>query len=153
MQKGFATLEIVLMIFIVGLLASCAVPNAVRIIDRVSLDYEVKRLYTDMRFLQSVGRMTNTKDFHFGTEKDEAIRLLIHPKRYVVENFSGKIYSEHYLSNGVTASKEKTVKFDDMGKIEPATSDTLNLTSRQGKELYFVFDSVGRFRGSREKPQ
>ena len=154
MQKGIATLEIVLVIFIIGLLASCAVPNAVRIIDTVSLDYETKRLYTELRFIQSFDRVAFMNDTHFGNDQKSRVRLVTFPEKYRVEkNDAPKIHCEHYFLNGVTVSEDKIIKFDDMGKIDPATSDTLTLTSRQGKQLYFVFDSVGRFRGSRTKPQ
>lgn len=151
MQKGFATLEIVLVTLIIALLMSAAVPNAVRVIDRVALDYETKRLYTDLRFLQSFDRMTNMRDSHFGTAYDESVKLIIYPERHVFEkNSLSKIYSEHYFSSGVTANKAKVIRFDDMGKITPAASDTLILTSRLGKKTSIVFDTVGRFRGGRE---
>lgn len=155
MQKGIATLEIVMVIFIVGVLASCAVPNVVRVLDRVSLDYETKRLYTELRFLQSHERMTYMPDSHFDKTEKFQNKLTVYPERYAItKNGDDKIiYGEHYFSSGVTTSKILTIKFDDMGKIAPAISDTLNLKSRLGKELYFVFDSVGRFRGSRTKPQ
>lgn len=154
MQKGIATLEIVMVIFIVGVLASCAVPNAVRVLDRVSLDYETKNLYTELRFLQSHERMTFMKDSHFDKPLNSQNKLTVYPKKYVVEkNNAEKIYFKYYFSSGVTASKVKSINFDDMGKISPATSDTLIIKSRLGKELYFVFDTVGRFRGSRTKPK
>ena len=159
MQKGIATLEIVMVIFIVGVLASCAVPNAVRVLDRVSLDYETKNLYTELRFLQSHERMTFMTDSHFqdkGNLQEENFQnnLDVSPEKYVItKNSTDKIYAEHYFSGGVTASKIKSIKFDDMGRISPATSDTLTIKSRLGKELYFAFDSVGRFRGSRTKPK
>ncbi|MBQ6132327.1 MAG: type II secretion system protein [Selenomonadaceae bacterium] len=39
MQKGFATLEIILFTLIIAVLATATLPNAARIIDRVALDY------------------------------------------------------------------------------------------------------------------
>lgn len=151
MQKGFATLEIILLTLIIVLLMTAAVPNAGRVIDRVALDYETKRLYTDLRFLQSFDRMTNMRDSHFGTAYDESARLIILTNKYTVEkNSLSKIYFEHYFSSGVTANKTKIIRFDDMGKITPATSDTLRLTSRLGKKTSIFFDTVGRFRGGRE---
>lgn len=163
MQKGIATLEIVMVIFIVGVLASCAVPNAVRVLDRVALDYETKRLYTELRFLQSHERMTYMPDSHFEEIRGSKIenfqnKLTVYPERYVVEkNGSVKIYSEHKFFNGVTTSGNLAIKFDDMGKPQSLNDTALNghivIKSRLGKELYFVFDSVGRFRGSRTKPQ
>lgn len=156
MQKGFATLELIIVIFIVVLLAGAAVPNAVRIVDKISLDYETKRLYTDLRAVQAFDRMTNMNDSHFTpiiyelTAEDEAVNLAVEPNRYTLrKNSSDEIYAEHYFSNGVAAGKSMIIKFDDMGKVTPAASETLELTSRFGKRS-IVFDSVGRFRGGRQ---
>ena len=157
MQKGFATFEIICVIFIIAVLMSAAIPNAVRMMDRAALDYETKKLYTDLRFIQSFDRMTNMKDSHFNTKDDESVKLVVYPDRYVFEkNAMYEIYSEHYFSYGVTAAKRKgtdvwQIKFDDMGKITPADSDTLYIVSRLGKKNSIVFDSVGRFRGGLEE--
>ena len=155
MQKGFATLEVVIAVFVISLLFSCAVPNAARIVDRVSLDYEIKRLYTDMRFLQSHERMTSMRDSHgFDESPKSQVRMIVTTKGYRVEkNADSTFYYGNDFSNGVTADKGKIIRFDDMGRVDPATSDTLTFTSRRGKKLYFIFDSVGRFRGSRTKPK
>lgn len=161
MQKGIATLEIVMVIFIVGVLASCAVPNAVRVLDRVSLDYETKRLYTELRFLQSHERMTFMRDSHFNQNEDKNFqnKLTVYPERYAITKNGNDniVYGEHYFSSGVTTSGNLAIKFDDMGKPQSLSDTALNghivIKSRLGKELYFVFDSVGRFRGSRTKPQ
>lgn len=154
MQKGFAALELVIAVFVISVLASCAVPNAARIVDRVSIDCEIKRLYTEMRFLQSHERMTSMRDSHgFEEPLKSQVRLIVTSKGYRVEkNADSTFYYGNDFQNGVTADKSKIIRFDDMGKVDPATSDTLTLTSRRGKKLYFVFDSVGRFRGSRKKP-
>ena len=85
--------------------------------------------------------------------------MIVRPKRYtIVNNNNDKIvYDEHYFIDGVTASqndkyKDWFITFDHMGKVSPAITDTLTLTSRRGKKLYFIFDTVGRFRGSRKPP-
>lgn len=168
MQKGIATFEIVMVIFIIGVLASCAVPNAVRVLDGIALDCETKRLYTELRFLQSNERMTFMRDSHFKKVRGNKIenfqnKLTVYPEKYVVEKSNAiKIYDEHYFFYGVTASKQKNgdnwaIKFDDMGKPQSLNDTALNghivIKSRLGKELYFVFDTVGRFRGSRIKPK
>ena len=147
-------LEVILVVLIISLLASAAIPNAVRMIDRVALDYETKKLYTDLRFLQSLERMTNMKDTHFSTTNDNPINLIVYPERYVFKKVSdNKIYAEHYFSNDVTASKKSgtgiwQIKFDDMGRVTPAESAALELNSQFGKSS-IIFDSVGRFRGGR----
>lgn len=156
MQKGFATLEIIFATMIIAILMGAAIPNVARVIDRVALDYETKKLYTDLRFLQSLNRMTNMKDTHFNTTDDNPINLVVYPERYIFKkNYPNKIYAEHYFSNGVTVSKKNgneiwQIKFDDMGKVTPAISNNLTLNSRFKKKTFIIFDSVGRFRGGRE---
>lgn len=150
MQKGFVTLEMILGMLIIVLLMTVAIPNANRVADKIALDYETKKLYTDLRFLQSFDRMTNMRDIYFYLADDQSVRLVVYPNRYVFEkNSLSFIYSQHYFSNGVKADKTKIVNFNDMGKIIPATSDTLNLTSRRGKKISIAFDTVGRFRCKR----
>ncbi|MBQ4403268.1 MAG: type II secretion system protein [Selenomonadaceae bacterium] len=159
MQKGFATLEIILFTLIIAVLATATLPNAARVIDRVALDYETKKLYSDLRFMQSLERMTYMKNVNFSNLDgtiDETDVMFIDPNYYTLEKTANsKIYYEHYFSSGVTASqndgKAWTIKFDDAGRISPAISDTLKLTSRFNKNSYIVFDSVGRFRGGREQ--
>ena len=161
MQKGFATLEIIFATMIIAILMGAAIPNVARVIDRVALDYETKKLYTDLRFLQSLNRMTNMKDTHFGTTDDNPINLIVYPERYIFKrNSPNKIYTEHYFSNGVVSDKNniglRTITFDDMGKIrlllegKQQSSYTLNLISRYEKKTAIIIDSVGRFRGGRE---
>ena len=162
MQKGFAALEIVIATLIVAVFIRVAIPNFSRMIDRVALDYEVKKLYTDMRFLRSLERMTNMKDTHFSTTDDNPIILLIYPERYIFKRFyPAEIFDEHYFSYGVTASQKGggeiwQIKFDDMGKAKNADNksidnDTLILTSGQGKEFYIYFINTWRFSASRVK--
>ena len=164
MQKGFATLEVVLVILIIAVLASCAVPNAVRVLDSVSLDCETKRLYTELRHIQSYDRMKQMDDKHFKDNADTLpLNFEIKETYYLLKQTSPeKIYKQHFLPKGFKLSYPAAmdfsyIKFDDMGKPQASNNTTLNghmiLTSRLGKQRYFAFDSVGRFRGSRTKPQ
>ena len=149
---------------IIAVLASCAVPNAARVLDSVSLDCETKRLYTELRRIQSYDRMAFMNDSHF---KDDAetlpLNFEIKETHYLLKQTSPeKIYKQYFLPQGFKLSYRNDmdfsyIKFDDMGKPQSSTDKTLNghmvLTSRLGKRLYFVFDTVGRFRGSRTRPQ
>ena len=160
MQKGFVTFEIIFITLIIALLASAAIPNAVRMIDQVALDYETKKLYTDLRLLQSLERNRNLEYTHFNlNDGTNPICLTVYPERYVFRRISdSKIFREHYFSYGVTADKKSPteiwqIKFDDTGRVKPAISDSLRLTSRLQKNSYIVFDSVGRFRGGRTDEQ
>ena len=160
MQKGFATFEVIFVTFIIVVLISVAIPNANHMIDMVALDYETKSIYTDLKFLQSLDRMTDMKDSHFSTNDDgNQITLVVYPEQYIFKKFStSKIYDEHYFSHGVTASQKGgrenwQIKFDDMGKVSPAESNNLKLNSQFGKNAKIVFDSVGRIRGERGNEQ
>ncbi len=151
MQKGFATLELVIVTMIIVILIGATVPNAVRLLNKVALDFETKRLYTDLRAVQAFDRMTNMRDSHFKTAYDESVRLVVFTDKYTIEkNALDVTYATHYFSNGVTADKTKIIKFDDMGKITPATSDHLTLKLGRDANFYIYFNSVGRFRPSRE---
>jgi len=155
MQKGFATLEMIFILMIIAALTTVAVPNAARILDRVALDYETKKIYTDLRALQSFDRMTEMKDSHFQTAIKTQLKFNVERNRYtVMKNETNRILSEHYFSNGVTVTRDWEFKFDDMGKIMnksgAAISDSMEIKSRYGK-TYIRIDSVGRFRGSRTK--
>ena len=158
MQKGIATLEIILVTLIISILAAAAIPNVERVLDRVALDYETKKFYTDLRFVQSFDRAAHMEDNHFNTMKDNRATLIVYPEKYIFRKISAyKDLGEHSFSRGVTASKKNNsqywqIQFDDMGKIDPAETNHLTLTSGLGKKTYIIFDSVGRFRGSRTKP-
>lgn len=162
MQKGFATLEVILVILIISVLMTCAVPNAARIIDKVSLDYETKRLYSELRFVQAFNRSATITDI--GMQ-----RLLfdnkINPPQTAsivfenpiensgswqivrgLEDNAPVVRKAHVLSYGVKiSSPSRNVSFNYEGKSS-IISNHITLKSRRGKEQYIRFDSVGRFR-------
>ena len=161
MQKGFATLEIILVTIIIAVLMKIAVPNAAQLIDTVSLDYEQKRFYSELRYVQAMGRsnellekgMGNTKITITSEYKPEKPTLRIDTTKNYYQVFrspeSKKALREpHYLSNGMKIfSPENSITFDSDGKSN-INSDSIILTSRLGNKKYIVFDSVGRIRGS-----
>ena len=165
MQKGFATLEFILAIMIIGVLMKIAVPKAAQIIDVATLDYETKRFYSELRFIQAMGRSSPTVIKGMGnippvTVADSSPTLFINRTENYYQVFKGaSIYIDkpirepHYFSNGVTIKFEKkddptiTINFDSEGKAS-INSDTLTLTSRLGKNKYIRIDSVGRIRGA-----
>lgn len=156
MQRGIATLEIILATFIIALLMSIAVPNAVKIVDRIALDYETKRLYSDLRFLQAISRSdtfdavgTGRTDFDFV----EAPYMQITPVKFSTQILRGNIplREAHYMQNIKNISSPKNrISFDSDGKAN-INSDSIVLTSRLGKKSAIVFDSVGRIRGGRDE--
>ena len=154
MQKGFATLEIIFAVIIVVALTTCALPNAVRMIDNVALDYEYKRLYSELRFLQAVSRSTSVSDAGTGQNFASTVSpvMKISPDKLSYQIKRGndalrEVHKMHYVKS-FTAPKDE-ISFDDTGKAN-VTSNSIILTSRLGKSKKIVFDSVGRIRGGRD---
>ena len=163
MQKGIATLEVILAALIIALLMKVAVPNAERLIDKAALDYETKRLYSELRFLQAMNRsarfdVAGTGGFYI--TKDEYVSIKFTDTSYQVVRglgYTGKPVREvHYLphvkklswKSGKTLS---TISSDTLGKWNfgrDTRSDKLILTSRLNQKKYLVFDTVGRLRAS-----
>ena len=162
MQKGFATLEIIFMTFIIVILMSVAIPNAARMIDRVALDYEMKRLYSELRFLQELSRTGTIKAtgmgdvFSTSTNAAPSLKIAEDGESYqIVRGINNPVREPHYLRYGVKISLKssdtvKMISFNEFGNI---ASNTLTLTSRLGKEKYIIFDGVGRIRGSLTKEE
>ena len=163
MQKGFATLEIILVTIIIAVLMKIAVPKAAQLIDTVSLDYEQKRFYSELRYVQAMSKsskiyVTGTGDTKIISDTGTQPILSINADKnyYQVLKNSKKLREPHYLSNGVKINlySESTaiikINFDSEGKasINDRKSDSIILTSRLGKKKYIIFDSVGRIRGS-----
>lgn len=151
MQKGFTTLEVVLATLIIVLLMKVAVPNAVRLVDRIALDYETKRLYSELRFVESANRSDRLKLTGTGLSilSDEVfITFTSEPPSYQVVRGSGlsekPIREPHALSYGVkVSSPERRMNFG----TQKIVSNQITLTSRLGKTKAIAFDSVGRMRG------
>lgn len=161
MQKGFATIEIILVTIIIAVLMKIAVPKAAQLIDTVSLDYEQKRFYSELRYVQAMGRSNEIKNTGMGTteltftggNKSESPTLRINTAENYYQVFRSPelkkaLREPHYLSNGVKIfSPENSITFDSDGKAN-INSDSITLTSRRGKTKYIIFNSVGRIRGS-----
>ena len=168
MQKGFATLEIILAIMIIAVLTKFAVPNAVRLVDRAALDYETKRLYSELSFVKAIGKLSTILDTGTGNTKiitssgDKTV-LVIDTLNGSYQAFRGTTFNKkairepHYLENGITISFKSSVPqdmitFNRLGNAtdiaNKALSNTLILTSRLKQKKHIVFDSVGRIRGS-----
>ena len=159
MQKGFVTFEIILVTFAFALLMSVAVPNAAKILDKASLDYETKRLYSELRFLQAFDRSgtvdTNCMGGSFKWHPETRVAALIMdrastPNSWKVMSepgYYGKlIRPEHILRNGETISFTNDnlhqISFDSTGQPKninaKAYNGTIILTSLNKKK--FVSD-------------
>lgn len=156
MQKGFATIEIILVAAIISILMALTIPNAARLVDRAALDYEYKRLYSELRYLQTSGRL------EYFTTEGTAIKNLPKPNQPVMEIFAplcrykiiltndNTLVRDEYqmLPNVTSLTTPKSRIFFTNGKAN-ITSNSIVLQSRFGRANRIVFDSVGRIRGGR----
>ena len=162
MQKGFATLEAIFFVLIISILTAVAIPQAKNLVERATLDYEQKRLYSELKALQTFSRSASVSDLGMSgaiptaTSTEVAI-VFDGGNRYEIQRSNKPIREAHVLSNGVTFSKDKligfTINFHD-GKAN-TNSATIIFKPRKPKSKMFVptivFDSVGRIRGGREQ--
>lgn len=160
MQKGFATLEIIFAVMIFALLAGAALPNAIRVLEISSLDYETKRLYSELRFAQALSRGSKVETVFMGgdfgidplpgvtvTINSSSIRLDSWQVRLGNTDLDPLLREQHYLRYGEKFSFKgnlRKISFDSAGKHD-ANGGTLTLTTRSGRDKSnIVFDSVGR---------
>ena len=165
MQKGFATLEIIFAVMIFALLAGAALPNATRVLEISSLDYETKRLYSELRFAQALSRGSNVEtapmggNFKMKTSPGATVTInySTRPNSWQVQRGSTSssplLHEQHYLRYGETFSftndNLRKISFDSTGKpkdmSDAAADGTLTLTTRSGRDKSnIVFNTVGR---------
>ena len=155
-QRGFATLEVILATTIISLLAFVAVPKIDRVVEKVFLDYEMKRFCSEVNLTRSLNRSSSFDSKLF-------FRTISRPKNEIFlnidKNTSYQLYQNkkyirdrHYLSAGIkinySPSKMSKIEFNSEG-IYQSGSGTITLTSPRGEKAEIVFDSVGRWRGNR----
>lgn len=145
-QKGFATLEIILMTAIISILTFVAVPRLSQIIDKMTLDYEVKHLFNTISLQNVLNRSAdfNPETFKWkfsshGEDKNVELKLLTDTKQY-------KLVRENRTLGEVHKFPE-SFKIVDNNPYE--NSRTITITSRFGNEAKIIRDSVERWRISR----
>ena len=160
MQKGVATLEMVLFLAVITLLACVAVPKISQVFDRVSLDYETKKFYSELRFVQAIDRSakfeTGTFSQKINSPSGDYVFLQISPegKNYSVIRNGRQIRRKHILSKNISITYSnglQKIYFDPDGTN--SKSGHVTLQTRRGSIVQIYFDSVGRWRGVWENHQ
>ena len=164
MQRGLATLEIIFAIIIIGVLVKVAVPNAARILDTAALDYETKKLYSELRFVQEMNRSSTVVSTGTGRTEQSGDYIILTIKRnenfYQVSRGTASLREPHNFSYGVTVKLESSndeiiriyFKSNGHADINGDNKGTITLTSRFDKKRYIIFDNVGRMRVSDKLP-
>lgn len=170
MQKGFVSFEVILVALIITLLATVAVPNAASLVDKAALDYEQKRLYSELQLVRTQNRtatvvstgmnMSGFLDSRITVAKRVELELSRGTGNYQVVRDGELVREPHYLSYGVTFDDATSyfptkIYFDLTGAarfipIPPSNNSlTLVLKSPRGSKSTIVFDNVGRIRGGK----
>ena len=157
-QRGFSTLEIILVVGIIAIFSTVAVPKMARILDKVCLNYEMKHLYSDLNFARSIGKSSNFNGGIF-TDFENAAKYKIEFWLYGEEyssvaaknhyqimrpSVSSSPYYRHNLSNDI---KLEFNRGNEVLKIDFSKSQTIDLKSKYGDSAQIKIDTVGRVRG------
>lgn len=170
-QNGFATLEIILIVGIIAIFSTVAVPKMARILDKVALNYEMKHLYSELNLARSIGKSSNFNASIFNNKIDDSdgsagLYINKSTNSYEIKRSNLNTFSHsHNLSNGITLTFNSSLTFFSLSGVKvkivsseyPITfenpsrysggSNTITLTSKYEDSAQIVFDSVGRWRG------
>ena len=155
-QRGFATLEIILVIMIISLLATVALPNMARMVDVAQVEYEMKSLLSTLDATKSLNKNSHFQPEIFeGQLSSDASHELLLNVNYdkgtyqIVSNLEG-VNEMHELPAGFLIEKNKSL--NDLIEFDKNNNGHITITSRYGVKRYIIFDSVGHWRGSRTPP-
>lgn len=154
-QCGFSSLEIILVVAIIGIFSTVAVPKMARILDKVCLDYEMKHLYSELNLARSIGKSSTFKNPLGGEASQQSVELWIYSKNYgnanarnryqiMRQSLTASPYFRHNLSNDI---KLEFTRGNEILKINFSESKTINLNSKYGDSAQIKIDTVGRVRG------
>ena len=155
-QMGIATLEIILVTAIIGILATVVVPKMSYIVGQVALNYELKRLYSELNFARSIGKISDYRPSVMANKVNDSrepvfLRINRSANKYELRRSqSGAvdlILNQHKLQNGITFANKNSenIKFDNPSRFSSGISK-ITLQSKFG-EKSITFDSVGRWYG------
>lgn len=156
-QGGFATFEVILAVIIISVLAFVAVPKIDRVVDKIALDYEMKRLCSEIEFASSLNRSASFKPEIFSEkiyadQSDIALEIDEKNNSWRLTRNKKPLRDRHYLFAGIkifcSVKDVRNIKFDAYG-VYQGGSGTITLTSRHGEKAEIIFDTVGRWRGNR----
>lgn len=147
-EKGFATLEIILVMLIISALAGVILPKMAKIVDVATLDYEVKKFRSEFLFARSLSRSASYEPSIFlpsPISKGNQITFKTEGTNYRIEQSGNLIREKNFLPTGFKISLKGNVgniSFNSRGKS--GQTGTYIFTSSLGKKRNLVLDSVGR---------
>jgi Tfp pilus assembly protein FimT len=166
-QRGFATLEIILVAAIIGIFSTIALPKMARILDKAYLDYELKHLYSDLNFARSLGKSSNVNGGIFELDDvNHKIEFWIYSRKYTTASARNRYqimrpsvtsspYYRHNLNERIEldinqGNLVQTFVFDNHSRYKNdnnTSARTITLNSRFNYKAYIYLDTVGRISG------
>ena len=153
-QCGFATFEVILVTAIISVLAFVAVPKFNQTLDALRLDYQMNKFCNTVEMARSMNRSAkyNPEIFKNKIQPENTgitLNILYSKRGYQLKTDSKTVGEPVILPEGFSitnAPSTATITFDD-DKVN--YNGTVTITSRLGNTAEIIFDSVGRWRGSR----
>lgn len=140
-------LEIVIVVTVIGILATIVTPKLANMMDIVILDREVKRLGSEISLLQSISR-TSDRNFLWSEESNPISRIVLDVNEYELIR-DNKVIDVHKLPNDITIkvseTLDSTLYFNSSTNLLHGDSGNIMLTSKLGNKKYIYVDSVGRW--------
>lgn len=153
-QRGLATLEIILVVMIIAVLTTIAVPKMARLVDKVQLDYEMKIFLSTLDFAKSLNKSAfyNREIFQYAplsnTPSKVQVNINENLRRYEIKQDSAVLQS-HDLPAGFSIKRNGSLGV--MINVSEGNSGHIALTSKFGDKRYIYFDSVGRWSGDNQE--
>lgn len=148
-EKGFATLEIILLMVIISTLAGIVLPKMGRIVDTATLDYEVKKFRSEFFFARSLSRSASYEPLIFSNSslpRGDAITFKTDEKNYRIECNGNLIREKNFLPQGFKISVPSGLDVLTFTQGKTGKTGTYTFISPLNKERSLVLNSVGRLR-------
>ena len=150
-QRGFLTIEIILVVLIIAILATLALPNMARMVDVAQVDYEMKILLSQLDYAYSLNKNISYNPGIFANKLslDTGHHLQINVdedlNRYTIVQNEKNFSEPHELPQSFLISCEKGLPHQIIAGEN--YSGHITITSRYKVNRYLICNSVGRWRG------
>ena len=107
-QRGFVTIEIILVVLIISLSATLVVPNMARMVDVAQVDYEMKFLLSQIDYARSLNKNIhyNPEIFNYTLSLDNGHQLKINIDELIVAASEKSVGKEIVFQEGVEPMSE-----------------------------------------------
>ena len=150
-QRGFATLELILVILIIAVLSTVALPKAARMVDVAALDYEMKIFLSTLDLAKSMNKNATYNAGIFKTVNStgnaNALQVNITNTGYQILRDGKTVFDQHKMPEGFSIQGASIIYFSQ------SNNGHIKMTSRQNFNRYIIFDNVGRWRGDIMAPK